>query len=80
MYLCVVVTKGSQFDQFDWPRKLRSQVSIHNIDISLPSVISVLLQGSLNVVCQRRVHKQQSQRRKENVARELEDVNRERSM
>ena len=32
MFLCVVVTKGAQFDQFVWPRKLRSQVTIYNID------------------------------------------------
>ena len=30
IFLCVVVTKGAQFVQFDWPRKLRSQVSIYN--------------------------------------------------
>ena len=31
MFLCVVVTKGAQFDQFDWPKKIRCQVSISNI-------------------------------------------------
>ena len=35
MFLYVVVAKGAQFDQFDWPRKLRSQVSIYNIDYFL---------------------------------------------
>ena len=34
MFLCVIVTKGAQFDQFDWLRKLRSQVSIYNIDVN----------------------------------------------
>ena len=32
MFLCVVVTKGAQFDQYDWPRRLYNQVSIYNID------------------------------------------------
>ena len=35
MFLCVVVTKGAQLDQFDWPRTLRSQVSSYNIDYIL---------------------------------------------
>ena len=30
VFLCVVVTKGAQFDQFDWLRTFRSQVSIYN--------------------------------------------------
>ena len=33
MFLCVVVSKGAQFDRFDWPRTLRSKVSNYNIDI-----------------------------------------------
>ena len=32
-FFFVPVTKGAQFDQFDWPRKLRSQVSTYNIDV-----------------------------------------------
>ena len=32
MFQCAIVTKGAQLDQFDWPRTLRSQVSIYNID------------------------------------------------
>ena len=34
VFLCVVVTKGAQFDQFDWPRTFRSQVSMYNKDIN----------------------------------------------
>ena len=30
--LCLVVTKGAQFNQFDWPRAFCSQVSIYNRD------------------------------------------------
>ena len=33
MFLWVVVTKGARFDQLDWPRTLRSQVSIYNIEL-----------------------------------------------
>ena len=32
MFMGVVVTNGAPLDQFDWPRTLRSQVSIYNID------------------------------------------------
>ena len=32
MFLCVPVTKGAQFDQFVWPKTLRSQFSTYNID------------------------------------------------
>ena len=28
----MIVTKGAQLDQFDWPRTFRSQVSIYNRD------------------------------------------------
>ena len=31
VFLCVVVTKGAQFDQFDWPRRPCSQDFIYNI-------------------------------------------------
>ena len=34
VFLCAVVTKGAQFNQFDWPRTFCSQVSIYNIDAS----------------------------------------------
>ena len=32
MFLCLAVIKGAQFDQLEWPRTLRSQVSVYNID------------------------------------------------
>ena len=32
VFLCVVVTKGAQFDQYDWPRTLGSQVSNYDRD------------------------------------------------
>ena len=32
VFLYVPVTKGAQFDPFDWPRTVRSQVSTNNID------------------------------------------------
>ena len=38
VFLCVVVTKATQFDQFDWQRKLRSQVCIYNIDGAIKEV------------------------------------------
>ena len=34
MFLCVIVTTGAKFDELGWPRKLRSQVSIYNVDIT----------------------------------------------
>ena len=41
MFLCVAVTKEAQFNQFDWPRKLRSQVSIYNIDVQKLEFVAV---------------------------------------
>ena len=39
VFLCVPVTKGTQFDQFDWPTTLRNQVSTYNKDINVGHVI-----------------------------------------
>ena len=32
MFLCVVATKGAQFNQYNWRRTLHSQVSVYNIE------------------------------------------------
>ena len=38
----MAVRKGAQYDQFDWPRTLRSQVSIYNKDWSTVSRVNII--------------------------------------
>ena len=58
MFVCVVVTKRAQFDQIDWPRTLRGQVSIYNnyrmyFEITEPRSHTCKKQGFIAMNCQK---------------------------